>query len=384
MSDARVLLPGAVIGVLGGGQLGRMLAMAARSCGYRIKVLDPDPLCSARFVSDECICADFEDEQAIKRLAQCVDLVTLEREAIPIESLQVVAQHVPLRPAWDVIQLIQDRGRQKQWLQDHGFPCAAFRVAGSVLELSQAIQALGSHCFVKTTRGGYDGRSQCIAERCEDAERIFSELGKDAVVVEQAIPLKQELSVLVARSISGQLVVFPVSSNQHQDRILTWSVLPAQNASGSMLRQARDLAVSIAESLCIEGLLAVELFVTTDNALLINELAPRPHNTFHSTERATSISQFEQHIRAVCGLPLGDVGVIRPTAIRNLLGDLWLHNRTPDLYQALQVPTVRVHLYGKQMPRPGRKMGHLSAVGDSPEEARDRVLHAYSLLQNDR
>lgn len=380
MSDGNILLPGSVIGILGGGQLGRMLAMAARSCGYRVKVLDPDPHCSASVVCDECICADFADLQAIRRLAQSVDVVTLELESVPLLLLQDIEQHVPLRPSWKAIQISQDRARQKQWLQTNSFPCVPFQIAHSVAELSQAIQAIGPRCFVKTTRGGYDGRGQCITEHSEDAASVFADLGESSLVVEQAISLQAELSVLVARSISGQRVVFPVAENHHQQRILTWSVLPPQGISTELQRQAQDLAVSVADALCMSGLLTVELFVTADSTLLINELALRPHNTFHTTERATCISQFEQHLRAVCGLPLGDVSLTRPTAIRNLLGDLWLQRQAPNLYRALQVPTVRVHLYEKPTPRPGRKMGHLSAVGDSPKQAQDRVLHAYSLL----
>jgi 5-(carboxyamino)imidazole ribonucleotide synthase len=384
VTDQSILYPGSVIGILGGGQLGRMTAMAARSCGYRIKVLDPDPDCAARPLADAFLCSDFADVDAVTQLAQDSHVVTVELENIPILSLKAAAQQAPLRPGWDVIQIIQDRARQKLWLHDHHFPCAPFRVAQDAEMLAAALRELGSPCFVKTTRGGYDGRGQIIATQSEDAAQILATLGSSSVVVEQAIAIEQELSVLVARSVLGEVVVFPVACSQHSQRILTWSVLPASQISAAIAAQAQDIARAAAESLQLVGLLAVEFFLTTKGELLINELAPRPHNTFHATERALCISQFEQHVRAVCGLPLGAPQVICPSAIVNLLGDLWLPSRTPSWTKALQVPTVRLHLYEKKQPRPGRKMGHLSAVGTTQQEALERVLLAYSLLQSDR
>ncbi len=384
MTDRRVIPPGSTIGMLGGGQLGRMTAMAARSCGYRVKVLDPDPRCAARPVADECLCSDFADVDAVTQLAQQSDVVTVELENIPVASLKAAAKHAPLRPGAEVIQIIQDRARQKEWLREQHLPCAPFRVAQDAASLADSLAALGSPCFVKTTRGGYDGRGQIIAARSEEAAQILADLGGSPVVVEQSIAIEQELSVLVARSVFGEVVVFPAACSQHDQRVLTWSMLPASQLSPTITAQAADIARAAAESLQLVGLLAVEFFLTTKGELLINELAPRPHNTFHTTERALGVSQFEQHVRAVCGLPLGDPRVICPSAIVNLLGDLWLPSRTPNWTRALQVPTVRMHLYEKNQPRPGRKMGHLSAVGMTPQEALDRVLLAHSLLQSDR
>lgn len=373
------ILPGATIGILGGGQLGRLTAMAARSLGYHIHVLDPDERCAARFVVERCLTARFDDDFAAADLARHCAVVTLEIEQVSIASLDAARRYAPVRPSAAVLAVIQDRARQKQWLADHGFALGPWRVVRGPGSLAEAIAALGPRCFVKACTGGYDGRGQAIASDPAEAEAIYTDLGSGPCVVEQALELQCELSVLVARRPSGEVAVYPPAVNHHAERILAWSVLPG-DLDPRITREAMDVARGVAEDLGVEGLLVVELFLCADGALRVNELAPRPHNSFHATEVTALTSQFEQAVRAVCDLPLGSTEVLRPAAIANLLGDLWIGDRPPRIEAALALPGVRVHLYGKRVARPGRKMGHLSAVGATPAEAVALVQAAYARL----
>ena len=377
------ILPGSTLGILGGGQLGRMMAMAARSLGYRVQVMDPDPSCPARFVVDACFEGAWNDARVAANLARGSDVVTLEIEQIAIASLEAASRCAPVRPGVATMKIIQNRILQKDWLVEHSIPVGAYQAAQTFAELQAAMQRLGPRCFIKTATGGYDGRSQVklgfgksMTE--SDMEEAWSSLGGRACVVEQAVDLDQEISVMVARSPSGQIKCFPSARNHHENQILVWSVIPS-SVPQALEEQAQALALSIAEALNLEGLLAVEMFLTQEGELLVNELAPRPHNSYHASERACETSQFEQAVRAVCDLPLGEVEVVRPAAIANLLGDLWLEHE-PRFDQALAVPGVHLHLYEKHLPRPGRKMGHLSAVGDTPDEAVARVLEALQRL----
>jgi len=378
-----VILPGATIGILGGGQLGRMTAMAARSLGYRVQVMDPDPSCPARFVVDACFEGAWDDARTAAKLARGCDVVTLEIEQVAIASLEAAEKHAPVRPGPKLMRMVQDRILQKTWLKDHGFPVGAFVAANTEDELVKAIPELGGRCFVKSARGGYDGRSQVkvgfdtVADT-NATRTAWGLLGKAPCVDEKAIELKQEISVMVARAPNGQVVSFPSAANHHEIQILVWSVLPS-SIPETLERMAQDMARDLAEKLELEGLLAVEMFLTAQEELLINELAPRPHNSYHASERACVTSQFEQCVRAVCDLPLGDTSILRPAAIANLLGDLWLDHE-PKFDKALEVPGVRLHLYEKVLPRLGRKMGHLSAVAATPEDAVKRVLEAQQLL----
>lgn len=372
------ILPGATIGVLGGGQLGRMVAMAARNLGYRVNALDPDPQCAARGVVDETITATFDDELAAAWLARRCDVVTLEIEKIAIPVLDAAAARAPVRPGAEILAMVQDRGRQKQWLADHGFPLGRWRRCADAASVAATCAEYGDQAFVKATFGGYDGRGQVEVRDAAGAATAFADLGGVPVVVEAALPLDLELSVMVARRPSGEVAVFPPSLNHHEQRILAWSVLPAP-LPAPLLAQAEEIARGIALASRIEGVLAIELFVS-NGRILVNELAPRPHNSFHATERGTVTSQFEQLVRAVCDLPLGDTRVTTPTAIVNLLGDAWLGLRPPDLAGALALPGVRLHLYGKSDARPGRKMGHLSAIGATPEEAVATARRAEAVL----
>ena len=375
----RVVLPGGTIGMLGGGQLGRMMALAARTLGFQVQALDPDADCPAHSVVDRCLTAPFGDTAAAETLARACDTVTLEIEKIPLATMEAVARHAPMRPGADVLRVIQHRGRQKGWLAKGGFPLGPWREAHSAAELAEAIQALGGRCFVKSSEGGYDGRGQVEVTSAEQAAQAWRELGERSVVVEAALALQSELSVLVARSPNGEVAVYPPAFNHHEERILAWSLLPGP-LPPAVLSKATELARGITESLQVEGLLVIELFLLKDGSVLVNELAPRPHNSFHSTEVACLTSQFEQAVRAVCNLPLGSVEVVRPAAIVNLLGDLWLKYGGPRFQQVLAMPGVRLHLYGKREARKGRKMGHLSAVGSSPEDALARVQAAATAL----
>lgn len=371
--------PGSIIGILGGGQLGRMTSMAARSLGYHLHILDPDPNCAARYVSDLCVTAPFDDAVSAAYLASKCHVVTLEIEKIGAEALQAVSRHTPLRPGAEVLHIIQDRARQKNWIAGKGFPSGPFRCASSAIELASAVRDLGGDCFVKSCTGGYDGRSQVRVKQEAEAAAAWETLGSAPCVVEKALDLEAELSVLVARRPGGEIAVYPPALNHHENRILAWSVLPGplpERTNTGAVKIAADLA----GALQVEGLLVVELFLTKDGKVLVNELAPRPHNSFHQTERACVTSQFEQHVRAVCNLPLGSVEVLRPAAIVNLLGEVWLGERPPDFNAALSIPGVRLHLYGKSNPRKGRKMGHLSAIGPTPGDAVKAAQEAYKRL----
>ena len=392
-----VILPGATIGIFGGGQLGRMTAMAARGMGYRIHVLDPDPACPARFIVDGCIEAAWDDTREAANLARGCDEVTLEIEQISLASMDAAARFAPVRPSESMLAVIQDRVAQKNWLERNGFPVGAYRAVGSLDELRTAVTALGGRCFCKSATGGYDGRGQGkvgfaadAGFHGSDAEMLgaWQALGEGPGVVEQAVELDREISILVARSPRGEVKVYPAALNHHDNQILTWSVIPAP-LPNALEAEARQLAQSIADAFQLEGILAVELFVTKDFRLLVNELAPRPHNSYHASERACVTSQFEQLVRAVCNLPLGSVDAVQPCAIANLLGDLWLGPeglnkkpapRVPNFDAALAVPGVRLHLYEKLRPRKDRKMGHLSAVAATAEEAVELVLKAKRML----
>lgn len=354
--------------------------MAARSLGYRIHVMDPDPSCPARFVVDACFEGTWDDAKAAADLARGCDVVTLEIEQLSLDCLRAARRFAPVRPGEALLAMIQDRITQKEWLAGRGFPVGAFRSVRSVEEMTAALEAFGRDCFVKSARGGYDGRGQVriTPQGEDDAASAWRALGERPCIAERAIPLDREISVLVARTPSGGIRSFPSATNHHEHQILAWSVIPS-SIPAAMEAEGQTIACSLAEQLELEGILAVEMFVTPDGALLINELAPRPHNSYHASERACVTSQFEQHVRAVCDLPLGNVDVVRPAAIVNLLGDVWAHSE-PRFDRALEVDGVRLHLYEKHSPRPGRKMGHLSAIADTPEDAVKRVLDAKARL----
>jgi 5-(carboxyamino)imidazole ribonucleotide synthase len=362
-----------------------MTAMAARGLGYRVQVMDPDPSCPARFVVDACFEGNWNDARAAADLARGSDVVTLEIEQVSIACLEAAAKYAPVRPGAAALRIIQDRILQKNWLRDQGCPLGQYRAIESEADLVRAVAELGPRLFAKSARGGYDGRSQVklgFGDATTPAE-AWRLLGQRPCIAERAIDLEKEISVMVARAPSGETKSFASALNHHENQVLAWSALPS-SIDAALESQAQRIACGIAQVLQLEGLLAVEMFVSTSGDLLVNELAPRPHNSYHASERACVTSQFEQAVRAVCNLPLGDVSIVQPAAIANLLGDLWLDkngdSREPRFDKALAIAGVRLHLYEKHSARPGRKMGHLSAVANTPEEAVKRVLEAKKLL----
>lgn len=368
--------PGATLGILGGGQLGRMTAQAARAMGYRVHVLDPDPDHAARHVVEHSVTAAFDDAEAAARLARGCDVVTLEIEKIATEALHAASQHSPVRPGAEVLHVIQDRGRQKDFLARNGFPVSPYDTVSTAAQATAAATRLGPG-FLKRCSGGYDGRGQALVARADEAAAAWASLGEAPCVLERRVDLAAELSVMVARGPDGRAVAYPPALNHHEQRILAWSVLPGPIAPAIAV-EARKVALALAEALGVVGLLCVEFFLDTGGKLIVNELAPRPHNSYHASTAACETGQFEQLVRAVTGLPLGGTDIVKPAAILNILGDLW-SNGPPDWSRALAVPGTHLFLYGKA-PRPARKVGHLLAVGDTPQQAVARVLEAKAAL----
>ena len=356
-----------------------MTALAARPLGYRVHVLDPDPSCAAAPVVERVIAASFDDAAAFAELARSADVVTLEIEKLGLAALRAAAEIAPVRPAPDALRTVQDRLRQKRWLVEKGYPVGPYREAFDEDSFAGAARAFGGRVFAKSNFGGYDGRGQARIGDPAEAGSAWKALGEAPCVVEEALDLAAELSVLVARGPHGETAVYPAARNHHERQVLAWSCLPGDFAP-ALEREARNLAQSIAHALGVVGLLCVEMFHTRDGRLLVNELAPRPHNSFHASAAACVTGQFEQLVRAVCGLPLGATDIIRPAAIVNLLGEAWAKEGGPAFERALALPGVTLTLYGKGDPRPGRKMGHLTAFGTTPHEARARALEAFARL----
>ena len=373
------ILPGATLGFLGGGQLGRMTAFAARSMGYDVHVLDPDENAPARAVASRAIRAPFDDADAVVDLARGCAVLMPEIETISAEGMRRALEFAPVRPGAPVLYIVQDRARQKQWLAANGFPLTPHRTLVSADDCMIAMASLHGPCFVKAASGGYDGRSQLRTDTPAGIAAAWATLGRVPSVVEQAVDIAVELSVLVARTPSGHMLAYEPAANHHVGGILAWSVLPGIE-DVAVERRARDLARSIAEALEVEGLLCVELFLTRDGSLLVNELAPRPHNSYHESVEGCATSQFEQAVRAICDLPLGDPSCLRPAAIANLLGELWPANGVLPFDQTLRASGARLHLYGKKAARAGRKMGHVSATGSTPREAVERAVAGRNVL----
>jgi 5-(carboxyamino)imidazole ribonucleotide synthase len=371
------ILPGRTIGIVGGGQLGRMLALAGRRMGYRIHVFDPEPGGPTGQIADAEVCAAYDDVEAAQRFARDVDVVTFEFENIPAETLQAIAHDRPVHPSPQVLHVCRHRLREKEFLRKHGFPLTPYEAVSSAEELSRALSKLGTPAVLKTADFGYDGKGQVRLNRDEGLAEVWTGLGRPQGVLEAFVSFTREVSVICARAADGNMLCFGPVENVHARHILDVTTAPAE-LSPKLARQAVELACAITESLQVVGLLAVEMFVAGDN-LLVNELAPRPHNSGHYSLDACVTSQFEQQVRAVCGLPLGDVAQLRPAAMANLLGDLWQHGE-PNWAACMELPDVKLHLYGKREPRPGRKMGHLTALAATADQARDMVLTARGRL----
>lgn len=378
MNDARVFLPGSTVGVMGSGQLGRMFAIAARRMGYRVHTFSPDEDTPTGQLADREVAARYDDEAAVRDFARGVDVLTFEFENIPTETIAWAAEHCAVRPSGRVLHLCQHRLREKQFLAAAGLPLPAFAHVTSAEELAEAVARIGLPSVLKTASFGYDGKGQRKLVADDDIAAAWAPFAGQSAVLEAWVPFEKEISILVARGIDGRMATYPVCENQHAHHILDVTLVPG-NVSTHTAAVAAKLAESAAEALGLVGLLAVEMFLLADGEILINELAPRPHNSGHYSFDASMTSQFEQQLRAVCGLPLGSTESLAPCAMANLLGDVWAAGE-PDWAAALAMPGVKLHLYGKAGPRPGRKMGHLVAFGRDTAEAADRVRAARAAL----
>ena len=368
------ILPGAAIGVLGSGQLGRMFAIAARRMGYRVHTFSPDQDTPTGQVADVEVTASYDDLDAVSDFARHVSVVTFEFENVPAPTAEAAARCARVRPSGSVLHTTQQRIREKAFLTNAGLPTTPYREVRSQEDLDRAIAALGCPAVLKTAEFGYDGKGQERVGSPDRSSEAWNAIGRQEAVLEAFIDFDREISVVAARGEDGQFVHYGAIENQHSRHILDVSVAPGR-VPPKIAREAVELARCVLERLGVVGVLCVEFFVTRDGALLINELAPRPHNSGHLTVDACVTSQFEQQLRAVCGLPLGSTEMHRPAAMANLLGDLWTSGE-PDWRAACAFPDVKLHLYGKLEPRPGRKMGHLTALNHDPEAAYRTVLAA--------
>jgi 5-(carboxyamino)imidazole ribonucleotide synthase len=375
------ILPGSTIGILGSGQLGRMLAVAARQMGYRVHVLSPGRDTPTGQVADVEVVAAYEDLEAVRRFAQAVDVVTYEFENVPADTAVTCTQYAPLRPGAHVLRVAQNRLREKQFMQDNDLPVTAFAEVNSLADLEAGLAAVGCPSVLKTAVSGYDGKGQVKIDQPGEAAEAWAMMGERTAVLEAWVAFEREVSVVAARGLDGAFAHYGLIANEHRNHILDVSVAPADVAT-TIADKAIELARRLMEALDVVGVLCVEFFLTATGDLLINEIAPRPHNSGHLTIEGCVTSQFEQQLRAVCGLPLGDTSTIRPVAMANLLGDLW-GNGEPDWTAVLQDARVKLHLYGKKEARPGRKMGHLTALGENVQEAEKRVREARERLNGD-
>lgn len=375
---SRVLNPGATLGVLGSGQLGRMFAIEARKMGYRVHTFSPASDTPTGQVADVEIDADYDDLDAIRAFARGVDVITFEFENVSTAATDAAAAIVPVRPSGHALHVTQQRAREKGFLALKGFPVTAHESVASLEELTAAVARIGLPAILKTASFGYDGKGQHRITSELEIEHVWGLVGHQPAVLERVVDFTMEFSVVAARGLDGGFVHYGAIENQHRHHILDLSIAPAR-----MPRVAIDEAVRVTRAIMDEldyvGVLAVEFFLAADGRVLVNEIAPRPHNSGHLTFDACVTSQFEQQVRAICGLPLGATTLLRPAAMANLLGDVWAGGE-PDWAAALEVPDVKLHLYGKSDPRPGRKMGHLTALADTVDDAVARVLAARAAL----
>lgn len=373
-----IILPGSTIGVLGSGQLGRMFAIAARRMGYRVHTFSPESDTPTGQVADLEVAADYQDLDAIRSFARGVDVLTFEFENVPSATVEEAAAHTLVRPGGHVLHIAQQRLREKLFLQRSGLPFTPFAAVRTADDLQKGIAKLGIPAILKTAAFGYDGKGQARIESAAAAAKAWDAIHGQEAVLEAFVDFDREVSVVGARDPAGEFAHYGVIENRHRNHILDVSLAPAR-VDPTVAGQAIELARMVMEKLDVVGVLCVEMFVTRDQGLLINELAPRPHNSAHLTIDACVTSQFEQQLRAVCGLPLGSTEQLRPAAMANLLGELWIAGE-PDWAAACADPAVKLHLYGKQEPRPGRKMGHLTALASNIEQAETVVTRAREAL----
>ncbi len=373
------ILPGATLGMLGGGQLGRMFALAAKAMGYRVAVLVPEHDSPTAQVADIAHEAAYDDVEAVERFASGVSVVTYEFENVPSAAVEAAQRHAPVRPGRELLHAVQERSREKEALAGLGLPVAPFAVIDSEADVPHAGTQVGFPSILKTAAWGYDGKGQRRVTSPEDLASAFDELGSVRTVLEREISFVAEASVIGARGVDGGIAVYEPFLNHHANHILDVTVVPAGLAPGTRAA-AEDAVRTILEGFEVVGLLCVELFVLEDGSVLVNEVAPRPHNSGHVTIDAHATNQFAQQVRAVCGLPLGSTDLVVPAAaMANLLGDLW-RDGEPDWAAALGTPATALHLYGKAEPRTGRKMGHVTASGADPSEAEARARSARNAL----
>jgi len=361
------ILPGSTIGMLGGGQLGRMFTVAARTMGYEVIVLDPDTESPAGKLATDHVCANYDDQTALDYIAKTCDAVTTEFENVPASTLEALAASCPVRPGAQAVTITQDRIHEKTFLRDNGFPTAPFAVIHSLDDLQQGIKQVSTPAILKVSRFGYDGKGQFGINAADDINNAWNALNGEACVLEQRMLLDIEVSVVLARGLEGEIATYPVAENVHEGGILDVSIVPAR-IDEALAKKVTDMAKQIASALDYVGVMAVEFFIS-NGELLVNEIAPRPHNSGHYTLDACVTDQFEQQVRAVCGLPLGDTKQLTPVVMNNMLGDIWHNGKSPDWNKLLDHPNIKLHLYGKREARPGRKMGHYNVVAGTVDEA---------------
>jgi len=364
-----MILPGATLGMLGGGQLGRMFTQAARTMGYKVVVLDPDPMSPAGAVADQHLSCPYSDSDALSFMARHCAAVTIEFENVPVEVLRRLEMDCLVRPGASVVGHVQDRIREKALLRECGLATVPYYPVHHAGDLETALTSLRLPAILKLAALGYDGKGQCTISCTDDAHQAFAEFGGKPCVLEQRIDLHMEISLLLARSSTGEISFYPPAENIHVNGILDTSIVPARTSTEIVSRATR-MARTLAEHLDYCGLLAVEFFLTRHSELLINEIAPRPHNSGHFTIDACLTSQFEQQVRMMCGLPPGDTRLLSSVVMVNLLGDLW-QAQAPDWGKVLSMPNVKLHLYGKHVARPGRKMGHYNVLAPEVAQALD-------------
>ena len=375
-----MIFPDAMLGMLGGGQLGRMFTLAAHSMGYRVTVLDPDPLSPAGAIADVHLKAAYQDREALQQLADTCAAVTTEFENVPADSLRWLASHCAVRPAGDAVAIAQDRIREKAFVRSCGIEVAPYAVIEKAADLD-GVDAKLFPGILKRARFGYDGKGQARVANAAEARKAFVDMGAESCVLEQRIALKCEISAVVARGADGAGRGFPVAENRHRNGILDVSIVPARVAP-ELAQRAEQWALTIAEKLDYCGVLAVDFFVTESGALLVNEMAPRPHNSGHYTIDACATSQFEQQVRTLCGLTLGDTRLLAPVVMVNLLGEAWQHGQ-PQWERVFVAPEAKLHLYGKHEARDGRKMGHYTMLGATADAALQKALVVRNALYPD-
>jgi 5-(carboxyamino)imidazole ribonucleotide synthase len=377
--SSKPILPGSIIGVLGSGQLGRMFAIAARRMGYRVHTFSPQSDTPTGQVADVEIEASYDDLEAVKKFARAVSAVTFEFENVPAPAARAAAEYAPVRPSGSVLHITQNRLREKNFLAAHGFPVTRFKAIDTVDDLMAGLQEFGCPAILKTAGFGYDGKGQTKITTTEETPAALAGVVSQEMILEAFVDFDCELSVVASRGLDGSFEHWGVIRNSHRNQILDVSIAPA-NVPTKISIEATEISRALLEKLEVVGVLCVEFFLTTAGKLLINELAPRPHNSGHLTFDACVTSQFEQQLRAVCGLPLGSTELLKPAAMANLLGDLWMDGE-PQWAAACAFPEVKLHLYGKLTPKPGRKMGHLTAMAETAEAAEKLVRGAREALK---